>query len=86
MLSSTLNPLVALLVSASGVLAATPSGFEPASQESLFVTYSNVAALDGAVIAKESTCQCLIRVVDGRMLMNTSSRADGTNDRIAEQT
>jgi hypothetical protein len=46
--------LIAFAVSASGALAATPEGFEPGSQTSLLVTYGNVAALDGAVVAKES--------------------------------
>ncbi|KAI0398152.1 PEBP-like protein [Xylariaceae sp. FL0594] len=55
MLSNTLTRLVALLASASGALAGTPPGFEPATQESLFVAYGDVAALDGVEVAKEIT-------------------------------
>ncbi|KAI3324946.1 PEBP-like protein [Xylariaceae sp. AK1471] len=47
--------IIALVASASGALAATPSGFEPGSQTSLLVEYGNIAALDGAVVAKEIT-------------------------------
>lgn len=45
--------LIALAVSG-GALAATPPGFGPGSQTSLLVTYGNVPALDGAVVAKDS--------------------------------
>jgi hypothetical protein len=46
--------LVSVAASASVVLAATPAGFEPGSQTSLLVTYGDIAALDGVVVAQES--------------------------------
>lgn len=52
MLSKSLIALAT--VSASGALAATPVGFEPGSQTSLLVTYGNVSAQDGVVVAKDS--------------------------------
>ncbi|KAI1197223.1 PEBP-like protein [Nemania serpens] len=45
--------LIALAVS--GALAATPPGFKPGSKNTLLVTYGNVPALDGAVVAKDIT-------------------------------
>ncbi|GAP84029.1 putative phosphatidylethanolamine-binding protein pebp protein [Rosellinia necatrix] len=63
--------LLALAASASGALAATPSGFEPGSETSLLVTFGNVAALDGAVVAKESTQTAPI--------IGTQSKLDGTS-------
>ncbi|TGJ87913.1 hypothetical protein E0Z10_g819 [Xylaria hypoxylon] len=47
--------LIALAASTSVALAATPSGFEPSSENSLLVTYGDVAALDGTVVAKDIT-------------------------------
>ncbi|KAI1108636.1 phosphatidylethanolamine-binding protein [Nemania sp. NC0429] len=44
-----------IALAASGALAATPPGFAPGSQTGLLVTYGNVAALDGAVVAKDIT-------------------------------
>lgn len=45
---------MALAVLVSGALAATPAGFEPGSETGLLVIYGNIAALDGAVVAKDS--------------------------------
>lgn len=45
---------VAVLVAAVTLACAkTPSGFQPASNTDLIVEYSNVAALNGAVVSKE---------------------------------
>ncbi|KAJ8117192.1 hypothetical protein ONZ43_g4268 [Nemania bipapillata] len=63
--------LVALVASASGALAATPSGFEPGSQESLLVTFGNVAAINGAAVAKEIT--------QTAPTIATQSKLDGTS-------
>jgi hypothetical protein len=50
MLSQSLAVLVA---SAAVSLAKTPAGFEPASNTDLIVEFSNIAALNGAVLPKE---------------------------------
>ncbi|KAI0457045.1 phosphatidylethanolamine-binding protein [Xylaria acuta] len=63
--------LVILAVSASGALAATPAGFEPGSQTSLLVSFGNVAALDGAVVAREIT--------QTAPTIATQSKLDGTS-------
>jgi hypothetical protein len=49
-----LSKSFAVLVAAATVsLAKTPTGFEPASNTDLIVEYSNLAALNGAVVSKE---------------------------------
>ncbi|KAI0108679.1 phosphatidylethanolamine-binding protein [Nemania sp. FL0031] len=63
--------IVALAVSASGALAATPTGFEPGSDTGLLVTFGNVAAVDGAVVAKEIT--------QTAPTIATESKLDGTS-------
>ncbi|KAI1130933.1 PEBP-like protein [Nemania abortiva] len=63
--------LVALAASASGALAATPAGFEPGSDTSLLVTFGNVAALNGAEVAKEIT--------QTAPTIATESKLDGTS-------
>ncbi|KAB5575851.1 phosphatidylethanolamine-binding protein [Coniochaeta sp. 2T2.1] len=51
-----LSRSAAVLVAAvTGCLARTPSGFEPASTKDLIVEFSNLAALNGAVLSKEAT-------------------------------
>ncbi|KAI1079334.1 PEBP-like protein [Whalleya microplaca] len=44
-----------ILATASRALAATPGNFKPAAQTSLIVSFSNVAANDGNVLAKDAT-------------------------------
>ncbi|KAI2633898.1 PEBP-like protein [Xylaria nigripes] len=63
--------IVALLASVSGVLAATPPGFEPGSQTSLIVAYGNVSALDGTVVGKE--------ISQAVPTIGTLSKLDGTS-------
>ncbi|KAI1753360.1 PEBP-like protein [Xylaria castorea] len=63
--------LVTLAASASGALAATPAGFEPGSQTSLLVTFGNVAAQDGVVVAKDIT--------QTAPTIATQSKLDGTS-------
>ncbi|KAI8947935.1 phosphatidylethanolamine-binding protein [Xylaria longipes] len=63
--------LITLAASASGALAATPPGFEPGSETSLLVTFGNVAALDGAVVAQETT--------QTAPTIATQSQLDGTS-------
>lgn len=51
-----LSQSLAVLVAAATVsLAKTPSGFEPGSDTDLIVGFSNVAALNGAMISKEGS-------------------------------
>ncbi|KAI1746246.1 PEBP-like protein [Xylaria scruposa] len=60
-----------ITLAASGALAATPAGFEPGSQTSLLVTFGNVAAQDGAVVAKDAT--------QTAPTIATQSKLDGTS-------
>lgn len=63
--------LVSVAASASVVLAATPPGFEPGSQTSLLVTYGDIAALDGVVVAQADT--------QSAPTLATQSKLDGTS-------
>ncbi|TRX89082.1 hypothetical protein FHL15_009999 [Xylaria flabelliformis] len=63
--------LITLAASASSALAATPAGFEPGSQTSLLVTFGNVAAQDGVVVAKDIT--------QTAPTIATQSKLDGTS-------
>jgi hypothetical protein len=47
------HALVVLATAASLSYAATPAGFEPSSQNNLFVTYGNLAAQGGMVMARD---------------------------------
>ncbi|KAI1191358.1 phosphatidylethanolamine-binding protein [Nemania serpens] len=60
-----------IALAASGALAATPPGFEPGSQTSLLVTFGNVTALDGAVVAKNITQEA--------PKLATQTKLDGTS-------
>lgn len=49
-----LSQSFALLAGAATLaLAATPSGFQPASDTQLFVEFGNIRALNGALVSKE---------------------------------
>ncbi|KAH8160975.1 hypothetical protein CIB48_g7263 [Xylaria polymorpha] len=63
--------ILTLAASASGALAATPAGFEPGSETSLLVSFGNIAALDGAVVAKDAT--------QTAPTIATQSKLDGTS-------
>ncbi|KAI0491125.1 phosphatidylethanolamine-binding protein [Xylaria cf. heliscus] len=63
--------LITLAASASGALAATPAGFEPGSETGLLVTFGNVEALDGVVVAKDITQEA--------PTIATQSKLDGTS-------
>ncbi|KAI0442638.1 PEBP-like protein [Xylaria telfairii] len=63
--------ILTLAASASGALAATPAGFEPGSETSLLVSFGNIAALDGAVVAQE--------VTQTAPTIATQSKLDGTS-------
>ncbi|KAI0525580.1 phosphatidylethanolamine-binding protein [Xylaria bambusicola] len=63
--------LLALAASMSGALAATPAGFEPGSETGLLVTFGDVEALDGAVVAKDIT--------QTAPTLATQSKLDGTS-------
>ncbi|KAI0967431.1 phosphatidylethanolamine-binding protein [Xylaria arbuscula] len=67
MLSKT---LVTLAASMSGALAATPAGFEPGSETGLVVTFGNIAALNGVVVAEETS--------QTAPALATQSKLDGT--------
>ncbi|CAI4210361.1 unnamed protein product [Parascedosporium putredinis] len=47
--------IISVLTAASLVAALTPQGFQPGSQNQLFVQYGNQAALNGAVVLRDST-------------------------------
>ncbi|KAJ3579057.1 hypothetical protein NPX13_g1506 [Xylaria arbuscula] len=61
----------ALAVSVSGALAATPAGFEPGSETGLLVSFGDVEALDGTVVAKDIT--------QTAPTLATQSKLDGTS-------
>ncbi|KAI1262088.1 PEBP-like protein [Xylariaceae sp. FL1019] len=63
--------VVALVATVTGALAATPPGFEPASENSLPVTFGNVAALDGVEVEKAATASA--------PSIGTQSKLDGTS-------
>ncbi|KAI0024513.1 PEBP-like protein [Xylariomycetidae sp. FL0641] len=66
-----LSALSIVLAVASGALAATPQGFQPAVQASLLVAYGDAAAMDGAVVAKQAT--------QSEPSIGTLSKLDGTS-------
>ncbi|KAI0405196.1 phosphatidylethanolamine-binding protein [Xylaria palmicola] len=86
MLSKFLIPLAA---SASTALAATPAGFEPGSETGLLVMFGSIAALDGAVVAKEGKFNIRPDIVEPRLktelvtqtapTLATQSKLDGTS-------
>ncbi|CAJ2507930.1 Uu.00g091160.m01.CDS01 [Anthostomella pinea] len=63
--------LVVLAAAASGTLAATPQGFEPAAETSLLVTYGPIVAMEGSVLAQAAT-----QIAPS---IGTQSQLDGTS-------
>ncbi|KAL1870807.1 hypothetical protein VTK73DRAFT_2436 [Phialemonium thermophilum] len=67
-----LSKSMAVVVSAASMaLAKTPSGFEPASNSDLIVEFSNLAALNGAVVSKEASAK--------QPQIGTTTRLTGTS-------
>ncbi|OTA94405.1 hypothetical protein M434DRAFT_30030 [Hypoxylon sp. CO27-5] len=60
-----------ILVGVSATLAATPNGFEPATESTLIVSYGTVAANDGNVLEKAAT--------QTAPSIGTESKVDGTS-------
>ncbi|KAI1500544.1 phosphatidylethanolamine-binding protein [Biscogniauxia marginata] len=66
-----LSVSLVILAAASGTLARTPQGFEPAVENSLVVSFGSVAAEDGNVLAKDAT--------QTAPSIGTQSKLDGTS-------